>query len=262
MIEHLAGWDAIHVANVVDATGCWADEGFWRTKDHLHHGLGPAIMRWLDSASYFQPGRLPVMYIGNHDHETPTHLAGGRNDWHRLQPYLIALYTSYGMPLLYQTEDGGQDEWMPEDDSASPVKRVSPRPKRWDLTEDGLGRWSAELLIRLARMRRDHPVLRQPGMYPGSWPSDRRVPYDNGYGIDAAHQTVVYHRWGHDSARRLHRYVIVLNFGHSAQRVTVPLPDGGAWTDLIGGHLVDAGSGHRVERIVNSHWGHVFHRVD
>jgi pullulanase len=262
VIEHLAGWDAIHVANVVDATGCWADEGFWRTRDHLDHGLGPAIMRWLDSGSYFEPGRLPVMYIGNHDHETPTHLAGGRNDWHRLQPYLIALYTSYGMPLLYQTEDGGQDEWMPEDDSASEVKRVSPRPKRWNLTEDGLGRWITELLTRLARIRRQHPVLRQPGMYPGSWPSDRRVPYDNGYGLDADRQTVVYHRWGHDPAGRLHRYVIVLNFGRFPQPVTVPLPDGGTWTDLIKDQPVAAEPSHRVEQTVESHWGHVFHRVD
>ena len=57
---------------------------------------------------------MPVMYIGNHDHETPTHYAGGRDRWHRLQPYLIALFTSYGMPMLYHTEDGGRTNGCPK----------------------------------------------------------------------------------------------------------------------------------------------------
>jgi hypothetical protein len=262
IIEHLAGWDAIDVTNRVDATGCWIDDGFWRTKDYLRDGLGPGIMRWLDSASYFSPGRLPVMYIGNHDHETPTHVAGGRAAWHRLQPYLIALYTSYGMPMFYETEDGGQDEWMPEDDKDTQVKRVSPRPKHWDLTEDGLGLWTGELLTRLARMRREHPVLRQPGMYPGSWPRDRRVPYDNGYGLDADRQIVVYHRWGHDEAGKFHRYIIALNFGDTTQRISVPFPDGGNWTDVLGGGQVSAGSNDRLDQTLNGHWGNVFHRTD
>jgi hypothetical protein len=262
IIEHLAGWDAIDVTNSVDATSCWIDDGFWRTKDYLHGGLAPSIMRWLDSGSHFQPGRLPVMYIGNHDHETPTHVAGGRAAWHRLQPYLIALYTSYGIPLLYQTEDGGQDEWMPEDDTFTEVKRVTPRPKHWDLTEDGLGRWIGELLAKLAKIRREHPVLRQSGMYPGSWPWDRRIPYDNGYGIDADRQTVVYRRWGNDSAGKLHRYVIALNFGGFSQRLSVPFPDGGTWTDILGGSEVSPGTAQRLEQTVDGHWGYVFHRID
>jgi pullulanase len=262
VIEHLTGWDAIHVANTVDATGCWADEGYWRTRDYLRDGVDARIMRWLDSAAYFEPGRMPVMYIGNHDHETPAHYAGGRDRWHRLQPYLIALFTSYGMPMLYHTEDGGQDEWMPEDDRDSPVKRVSPRPKRWSLVEDGLGRWIGELLGRLAAIRRDHPVLRAPNMYPASWPSDRRTPYDNGYGIDTDRQTVVYHRWGHDAAGALHRYVIVLNFGPTSQPVAVPLADGGTWTDLINGAAVTADDGNALHGyVVESHWGHVFHKA-
>jgi pullulanase len=262
VIEHLTGWDAIHVANVADATGCWADEGYWRTKDYLEHGLNPSIMRWLDSAAYFEPRRLPVMYIGNHDHRTPTHNAGGRDRWHRLQPYLVALFTSYGMPMLYHTEDGGQDECMPEDDHDSPVKRVSPRPKRWALTEDDLGRWIGQLIGRLAAMRREHSVLRAPNMYPGSWPADRRVPLENGYGIDADRQTVVYHRWGEDATGTLQRYVIVLNFGATSQRVAVPLPDGGLWTDLVGGGSVSVGDGNVLDAyVVESHWGHVFHKA-
>jgi hypothetical protein len=166
------------------------------------------------------------------------------------------------MPMLYDTEDGGQDEWMPEDDRDSLVKRVSPRPKRWALIEDGLGRWIGELLGRLAAMRRDHPVLRAPNMYPANWPSDGRTPYDNGYGIDADRQTVVYDRWGQDAAGALHRYVIVLNFGPASQPVTVPLPDGGTWTDLINGAAVTADDGSVLHGyVVESHWGHVFHKT-
>ena len=262
IIEHLNGWDAIHVANTVKATGCWADEGYWRTKDYLHSGVNPQIMRWLDSGFHFEPGRMPVMYIGNHDHETPTNLAGGRDQWHRLQPYFIALFTSYGMPLLYQTEDGGQVEWMPEDDRNSPVKRVAPRPKRWELTQDGLGSWIGELLRRLARIRREHPVLRAPNMYPSSWPPERREPYDNGYGIDADRQTVVYHRWGHTADGRYHRYVVALNFGRWPQPTIIPLPDGGTWTDLINGGKVTPSDGQRLSgHVVEGHWGYIFHKV-
>jgi hypothetical protein len=82
---------------------------------------------------------------------------------------------------------------MPQDDSHSAVKRASPRPKRWDLTRAGLGWWAGELVRRLAAMRREHPVLRARNMYPASWPSDRRSPYEDGYGIDADRQVVVFH---------------------------------------------------------------------
>lgn len=128
----------------------------------------------------------------------------------------------------------------------------------WALIEDGLGRWIGELLGRLAAMRRDHPVLRAPNMYPANWPSDRRTPYDNGYGIDADRQTVVYHRWGHDAAGALHRYLIV----PTSQPVTVPLPDGGTWSDLINGAAVTADDGNVLHGyVVESHWGHVFHKT-
>lgn len=116
---------------------------------------------------------------------------------------------------------------MPEDDKFTEVKRVTPRPKHWDRAEDGLGRWTGELLTRLPRMRRDRPYSACPACTQAVGHGIDTSPYDNGYGIDTDRQTVVYHRWGNDAAGRFHRHVIALNFGSFSQRISVPFPDGG-----------------------------------
>src|SRR5215813_7317414 len=81
----------------------------------------------LDSGRDFDIGRVPTIYIENHDHKRFMLKAGGRPYWYLTQPYIIALCTCAGAPLLYNGQEFGQDNDMPEEGDG----RVIPRPVEW-----------------------------------------------------------------------------------------------------------------------------------
>ena len=128
---------------------------------------------------------------------TVTFVAGGRDQWFRVQPYLIALYTCPGAVMVNNGQEFGRSEYLPEDDSHLPPdqKRVRPRPLRWAECDDAIGRLVREKYALLARIRREHPGLRTPNFYPNFY--DERWAHfsPDGYGVDVDQQVVIYHRW-------------------------------------------------------------------
>ncbi|MBN1652390.1 MAG: 1,4-alpha-glucan branching enzyme, partial [Deltaproteobacteria bacterium] len=172
IIEHLAGYAAIDVANQVDATSCWYDEFYWRSREWLKYGyLDGRIMRLLHSARDFGAGRVPTTYIENHDHAQVASNAGGRARWYRTQPHAIALYTVCGAPLVFSGQEFGEDYWMPEGyEETETLQRVVPRPKRWTtLGADSTAGFMRWLYGTLAAIRKAHPALRSPNFYPSVW---------------------------------------------------------------------------------------------
>src|SRR5271157_443969 len=127
-------WDfqAINTTNVVVASNCWFDMMRARTADYLAPWghVDTRFLRVLNSGKDFAASKGPVMYIENHDHMTVTFIAGGRDKWYRVQPYIIALYTCPGAVMVNMGQEFGRNEYMPEDDSSLPPdqKRVRPRP--------------------------------------------------------------------------------------------------------------------------------------
>ena len=262
-IEHLEGYDAIDVANRVDATGCWYDEMFWRTRDYLSwEHLDTRIMRLLNSGHQFGPGRVPTTYMTNHDHSQLASMAGGRNRWYRAQPYLIALFTCFGAPLVSNGNEFGGDYWIPEGREETPtVRRVVPRPMRWELGEDEVGRGLRRLVQTLIAIRAQHPALRSPNFYPRGWEPWMQQPDPDGYGVDVEKGTVVYHRWGPADDGETERFVIALNFSPGTQAIDIPLPGGGTWVDLLSGWRPTPADGHGLrQHPIGSNWGHVFYK--
>jgi maltooligosyltrehalose trehalohydrolase len=116
--------------------------------------------------------KTALQYIENHDHErficnfglanpdeagNPLFIEGDRERWYQLQPYLIALLMSRGIPMLWQGEEFGENYFLP-DFGAGRVGLL--RPLRWDFFYDTPGQRVASLVRRLVRIRRTRPHLR------------------------------------------------------------------------------------------------------
>jgi maltooligosyltrehalose trehalohydrolase len=104
-----------------------------------------------------------LQYIENHDHSRFVCNFGmfssgnelldeGRRDrWYKVQPYLIALFTGCGIPMLWQGQEFGENYYLPDQGFG----RVAfYRPVRWDYFYDEIGRstvWLVRVLIELRR---------------------------------------------------------------------------------------------------------------
>jgi 1,4-alpha-glucan branching enzyme len=117
-----------------------------------------------------------LQYIENHDHErflcnfgtfsrdeagNPLFQEGDRSLWYMLQPYLIAILMSKGVPMLWQGEEFAENYWLPDIGSG----RVSLlRPLRWDYFYDGSGQPIIALVRKLLHIRRTRAHIRR-GLY-------------------------------------------------------------------------------------------------
>ena len=109
--------------------------------------------------------KAALQYIENHDHErflcnfglvnpdeagNPLFLEGDRSRWYMLQPYLIALLMSKGIPMLWQGQEFAENYFLP-DFGAGRVSLL--RPLRWDYFYDEPGRSTIALVRKLLRIR-------------------------------------------------------------------------------------------------------------
>jgi 1,4-alpha-glucan branching enzyme len=118
-------------------------------------------------------GKSAFQYVENHDHsrflanfgirrgDDPLFDAADRSQWFRVQPYLIGLFAGEGIPLLWQGQELGADNVVPERGFA----RIGVmRPMPWELFYDEVGQRILQLVRRLARLRRETEAL-QSGEY-------------------------------------------------------------------------------------------------
>jgi pullulanase len=268
-LEHL-DISAAQVTNDTAATSFWDNSLYGSTFDALWHGrIGPALLSGLNNRRFLTAGKVPTLYLSNHDHSQVAWQSGARENvgavhsWWRTQPFAIALFTATGVPMLHNGQEIGEEHWLPEDDQNT-GRRVTGRPLRWKLRSDPIGRRLTALYGTLARLRSEHPALRSAHMYPSEWPDWQTQPNPVGVGVDVERQVVVYHRWAGVGAD-VENVVVVLNFSDSERVVDVPFPVGGRWDDLLAGFdgggpwAVDV-AGPRAGVPVGSHWGRVLHR--
>ncbi len=263
ILEHSWDYDAIDVVNKVGATSCWLDPYRSRNMDYLgnrpdgHPQVETEIMRLLDAGRDFDAGRVPTIYIENHDHKRFILKAGGRPDWYLTQPYIIALFTSPGATLIYNGQEFGIDNDMPESGDG----RVVPRPLDWNLLAADPGPTLFERYRQMIDIRRRHAGLRSANFYPGKWEGGQIVRNPQGFGIDRSNNIVVYHRWGDDGAGKTERFYVVLNFSQFTQHVSFEVPFAGPWRELISGATLTAADG-RLHVDVGSNWGAIYYRND
>ncbi len=271
-LEHI-DLSAATVTNATAATSFWDNSLYGLCFQALWgHGIDSRFLNALNNRRFLGPGKVPTLYLSNHDHSHPAWQAGARDNvgavksWWKLQPFVIALYTATATPLIPNGQEFGEEHFIPEDDAGT-GRRVSGRPLRWKAGQDPIGRTLSALHRRLARLRLGHPGLRSPNMYPDVWEEWQTQPNPVGVGVDVAGQTVVYHRWGADDGGLIENFAIVLNFAGEGRLIDTPFPLTGQWVDLLAGFDGDPVpwaldvTGSRAAVDVGPHWGRVlWHR--
>lgn len=239
-LEHI-DVSAATVTNTTTATSFWDDSLHQKTFDGLWNGrVDSGFLNALNNRRYLTAGKVPTLYLSNHDH---SHVAwqtdangtvrGAVGGWWRLQPYLIALFTSTAVPLIRNGDEIGEETVIPENDENT-GRRVTPRPLRWKLRGDPIGTVLTALHRQLAALRRELPALRSELMYPSAWDSWQTQFNPVGVGVDVARQLVIYHRWA-TVPGGIENVVVALNFSDTDQTVEVPFPSWGHWEDQLAG---------------------------
>jgi len=178
--------------------------------------------------------KTALQYIENHDHErflcnfgmnnpdeagNPLFFEGDRNLWYMLQPYLIAVLMSKGLPLLWQGEEFGENYFLP-DFGAGRVALL--RPLRWDFFYDTPGQRLVQLVRKLLRIRRNRAQIRRGAYY---FFNDWQRYQSRGVLLFARHDGPAY-------------TLVAINVGDADQTVPFWFPIGGNYLEeLHGGGL-------------------------
>lgn len=271
ILEHLKN-DNLKVTNDVDATGCWFNSLYWDVVDYMWTDRvdNRLIFNLLNMINFGE--KIPVTYIGNHDHSHIAWTAGakyrdeervGSKSWYRTQPYMIALFTGYGAPMIYNGQEFAEEYWIPENDKGT-SRRVQPRPLRWSFETDKFGSELIKIYKKLIKIRKNHPALRSRNIYPTNWENWMHGPDTEGYGINEDTGIVIYHRYLALEDGRVERYIIVLNCSQVNKQVSIPFSVNGDWEDLL---KDPPHNRYQVENFllkdheVSSNWGCIFFNV-
>ena len=263
-LEHLE-LNASQVTNATKATSYWDNALYESTFGGLWDShIQPKLLNALNTRQYLNdPMKVPTVYLGNHDHSHVNWQAGARsNDGalraNRTQPYVIAMMTSSGSPMIQNGQEFGEDHWIPENDQNS-GRRVQPRPLHWSYAKDKFGRSLVDLYSKLCEMRKAFEVLRTGAFYPAYWEEWQTQFNTAGFGVDTDRNLVIFKRYGHLPSGEFHQFMVVLNFAEYNQWITVNFSDNGPWIDILSGwtpHIHD----YRLEFEIGASWGHVFFR--
>jgi 1,4-alpha-glucan branching enzyme len=201
--------------------------------------------------------KVALQYIENHDHErfmcnfglsnpdeagNPLFAEGDRSRWYFLQPYLIALLMSKGVPMLWQGEEFAENYFLPD----FGMGRVSLlRPLRWDFFYDESGQPIVSLVRKLLRIRRQRDHVRH-GTYFFFNDWDRYQQF--GVLLFARYDGV--------------RYTLVaINTGDTPQRVPFWFPIAGDYVEELHGGGLDLKNVPALQPIwldVPSHYGRIW----
>ena len=119
--------------------------------------------------------KAPLQYIETHDHArficqyglshgdgSELLREGDRNQWFKVQPYLIVTLLARGVPLLWQGQELMENYWLPEQGRA----RVALlRPMRWHYFYGDIGRATLRLVRRLLKLRQERWEFRSGEVY-------------------------------------------------------------------------------------------------
>jgi len=157
-----------------------------------------------------------------------------------VQPYLIALFTARGIPMLWQGQEFGENYYVPD----SGFGRVALlRPVRWDYFYDPVGRSVSALVRTLVALRHRLPQLRQGDHF---FHNDR-ARYQ-GQGV-----LVFSRRLGDDET------VVALNFGDGDRTAPFTFSRSGKYREELHGHdLSDVVAGQDSWLTVPGNYGRVW----
>jgi maltooligosyltrehalose trehalohydrolase len=205
--------------------------------------------------------KTALQYIENHDHQrficnfgtvpvdndpNDVLLQQGDRDgkWFKLQPYLIAVMTAKGTPLLSEGEEFCENYWIP----ASGYGRVMLyRPMRWNYFYDNDGRPIIRLLRKLTRIRQGGPQF-----------TDGQHYFYNDYNSFNSKGLLAFSRQLGNTFS-----LIVVNFTDQDQATTFAFPNAADYAEQIEGtqNLVNIAAGALQTLLVPSNYGCIWTAV-
>lgn len=265
-LEHLS-MDAVEVTRSTHATSYWDNALYGQCFETLwNYRIQPDLLNALNNNRYLRgTGKIPTMYLSNHDHSHVNWQAGARAnagalEWYRTQPFVIAMLTSPGVPMVQNGQEFAEDYWIPEDDKGS-GRRVQSRPLHWDYKDDNIGLPLRRLYKKMINLRHRYAVLREDGFYPDYWEEWQTRFNLEGVGVDTERQLLIYRRYHTDNHGRLQHAVVALNFSSTSHWNNVTFPEDGQWVDLLSesDNTIEVRN-RNYEMILESNWGHVFYK--
>ena len=256
---------------------CWQNALLDKANDMAaHHYVDASFAHSLDPelsgypVEYTNPAAgdsfpvAPFQYIETHDHSrfitrfAPGQLQdlleqqyGDREQSYKVQPYIIALYTAKGIPMLWQGQEFGENWGVPYSGLRRNLFR---RPLHWEYFYDEHGKALVRLHRIMGTLRRERPALSSRGYF---------YYYDDSNHLQQ--DVIVFRRETQPSQGSAGESVLVLlNFSDVEAEVWMPFPYAGTWTEKIDESdnpipPVDVvQGGDRVPVRVASHYGAVY----
>ncbi|MGX9118884.1 alpha-amylase family glycosyl hydrolase [Mesorhizobium sp. BHbsci] len=203
----------------------------------------------------------PFQYLESHDHgrfinqfgtmnlrDLLGERYGNRDRFYKMQPYVIALYTGKGIPMLWHGQEFAENWGLPPGGLG---RNLFERPLHWEFFYDEAGKALVRLHRILGTLRGTHRALGSRGYY-----------Y---YYHDQAHLqrgVLAYRRKADAQGTSVTEDVLVLlNFSDSEAEVWLPFPAAGIWVEMIDGTLSPiqvAQNGQWFPAIVPSNYGSIY----
>jgi 1,4-alpha-glucan branching enzyme len=175
----------------------------------------------------------PFQYIESHDHsrfitqfglENEKDLLGqaygNRNLFYKMQPFVVALYTGKGIPMLWQGQEFAED-WSVPDRGIG--RNLFMRPVHWEYFYDANGKALVRLYRVMGELRRKHRALSSRGFF--FYYNDPN---------HTAQSVIAFRREAAATATQpSETLIVILNFSDVASDVWIPWPSVGQWVEQI-----------------------------
>ncbi|WP_447987015.1 hypothetical protein [Nitrospira sp. Nam74] len=234
--------------------------------EHFAHLLDPELLGYVNEYRNPVTGEsfpvAPFQYLESHDHKRFINEFGelslrdllgepygDRDQFYKVQPYIIALYTAKGIPMLWQGQEFGENWGVP---GGGLGRNLYERPLHWEYFYDMPGKALTRLHRIMGNLRRQHRALGSRGYF---------YYYNNQHHLGQG--VIAYCRKADASGSQLAEALIVLlNFSAQEAEVWIPFPAIGRWVEQIDGvgsvQVRQAGQWLPVR--IPSHYGSVYLR--
>jgi 1,4-alpha-glucan branching enzyme len=206
----------------------------------------------------------PFQYLESHDHgrfvnqfgtvnlrDLLGERYGNRDHFYKVQPYVVALYTAKGIPMLWHGQEFAENWGVPPGGLG---RNLFERPLHWEFFYDEAGKALVRLHRILGTLRRTHRALGSRGFF-----------Y---YYYDQAHLgrgVLAYRRRADaDGVGPEEDLLVLLNFSDSEADVWLPFPAAGTWVEMIDGQrppIQIPQGGHWASAAVPSNYGSIYKRT-
>lgn len=205
--------------------------------ERLAHLLDPEFLgfaaEFKDEAAGESFPVAPFQYLESHDHrrfineigqlktrDLVGEPYGDRSLYYRMQPYVMALYTAKGIPMLWQGQEFGENYGVPPWGIG---RNLFERPLHWEYFYDEPGKALVRIHRIMGSLRRSHRALGSRGFF---------FYYHNGDHLQKG--VIAYRREAEATGDQgPESLLVVLNFSGQQAEVWIPFPAAGNWVEQI-----------------------------